>query len=773
MKKVTAKSIPPAFTAIKSFLRQNLFPQALKASFSLPTPNLTITDALYSLFIKSGFTLHPFLSASLISHSSITLPTATSFFPRAINLLNDTVFPDVVVYNSILSGLARFSQPDPVFLVFNQLRQQGLKPDAYSLSSLIKACVEINHNGMAHAVSVKLGFAKNAFLISGLIENYSKNGLLTGAEVCFQDNRCLDSVVWTSMINGYVWNNEFDKAKDVFKEMRGLGLETNEFTLTTMLGGVLEVKEGEQIHGFSQKIGFLNGISICLSNAIMSMYGRFGWTVDAIKVFEEIPERDAVSWTQRIRIAYNGLEAFEVFRFCISGNLEVNEYTVVNVLSRIEGLKMQKLGKQVHAFCHKDNYQSVVSVCNALISMYGKVGEVLKAECVFNEMIAKDSVSWNALITAYADNGVTGKVISLFSQMRKLALGPSEYTIASILDVLSGSNSLGLAMQIHSFLIKWGSMSDDSMLSCLLNSYGKCNGIYHSRRVFDDIDVVDVKLLNAMLSALGHAGNYSEILELFQTRWSSSPEVDNVTFSLVLKACGLLTEMEQGRAIHSLALKSGADVDYYVESAIVDVYCKCGSLDDAEHAFRCTSKDNLAAWNAMMMGYAHCGFYDKVLDIFSGMVESGNQPDEISYLAILSSCCHAGLVNEAHYYLNTMFKIDKIIPKLEHYACVVNLLGHVGLLEEALNIIDEMPILPDAHIWQILLSACTINNNIDLGKVAAKKLLELQPENDSAFILLANLYASAEIWNEAVDLRKEMEEKVVTKETGYSWIQVR
>lgn len=658
-------------------------------------------------------------------------------------------------------------------MVFNQLRQQGLRPDAYSLSSLIKACDEINHNGMAHGVSLKLGFVQNVFLISGLIENYSKNGLLTGAEMCFQDIWCLDSVVWTSMINGYVWNNEFDKAKDVFKEMRTLGMELNEFTLTTMLSGVVEVKEGEQIHGFGQKIGFLNGFSTCLNNAIMSMYGRFGWRVDAIKVFEEIPEPDAVSWTQRIGIAYNGLEAFEVFRFCISGNLEANEYALVNVLSRIEGLEMQMLGKQVHAFFHKNGYQSVASVCNALISMYGKVGQVLSAECVFNEMIVKDSVSWNALITGYADNGVTGKVTSLFSQMRNLALEPSAYTVASILDVLSGSDSLRLAMQIHSFLIKWGFMSDDSVLSCLLNSYGKCNGIDHSRRVFDEIDVVDVKFLNAMLGPLGHAGNYGEILELFQIRWSASPEVDNVTFSLVLKACGLLTEMEQGRTIHSLAIKSGIDMDYYAESAIVDVYCKCGSLDDAEHAFRCASKDNLAALNAMMMGYAQCGFYDKVLDIFSGMVKSGNRPDEITYLAILSSCCHAGLVNEAHYYFNTMFKTDKVIPKLEHYACLVNLLGRVGLLEEAFSIIDEMPILPDAHIWQILLSACTIHNNIDLGKVAAKKLLELQPENDSAFILLANLYASAGIWNEAGELRKEMEEKVVTKETGYSWIQVR
>ncbi|KAL3498893.1 hypothetical protein ACH5RR_041625 [Cinchona calisaya] len=775
MKKLGTRTTAAAtttFATVKALLHQNLHPQALKASLSLPTPSLKTTDALYSLFIKSGFVLDPFLSASLISHSSLTLPTSAAFFSRATNLLNDTLHPDVVVFNSILSVLARFGQSESVFVVFNRLREKGLKPDEYSLSSLIKACEDIDQNGMAHGVSVKMGFVKNVFLVSGLVENYSKNGNLDFAGRFFEENWCLDSVVWTSMINGYVWNDEFDKAKDVFKEMRGFGLELNEFTLSTIVSGVLEVKEGEQIHGFSQKIGFLDGSSICLSNAIMSMYGKIGCRVDAIKVFDEIPEPDVVSWTERIGMAYDGVEAFELFQFCVSRNFEVNEYTLVNVLSKIEALEMERLGEQVHVFCYKNGYLSVVSVCNALISMYGKIGVVECAERVFDEMTFQDSVSWNALITGYADNGLTSKVVSLFSRMLKLAVEPSEYTMASILDVVSSGNFLGLAMQMHSLLIKWGFVSDDSMLSCLLIAYGKCHKIDHAKRVFDEIDIVDVKQLNAMIGALGYANNHYDCLELFRKRWTSSSEVDNVTFSVVLKTCGVLTELEQGRTIHSLALKSGSDVDYFVGSAIVDLYCKCGSLVDAKQAFRCTSKHNLAAWNAMIMGYAQCGFYDEVLDLFSDMCEDGLRPDEITYLAILSSCCHEGLVDEAHYQLNTMFKLHRIIPKLEHYACVVNLLGRVGLLEEAMSTIVQMPLPPDAHIWQILLSACTIHNNIDLGKVAAQKLLELQPENDSALILLSNLYASAGIWSAAGELRREMKEKVVIKKPGYSWIQV-
>ncbi|CAI9094135.1 OLC1v1029824C1 [Oldenlandia corymbosa var. corymbosa] len=771
-KSATTTAAASAITTIKALAQQRLHSQALKASTSLPIPNLKLTDTLYSLFIKSGFALDPFLSATLISHSSLALSSASDFFSRALNFLNETLHPDVVVFNSIISGLARFGQFEPKLMVFNELRQMGLKPDPYSFSSLIKGCDEIVHNEMAHGVAIKLGLVKNVFLVSGLVENYSKTGYLTSAEKCFRENWSLDSVVWTSMINVYVSNDRFDEGKDVLREMRELGIHLNEFALTILVGGVGQVKEGQQIHGFSLKIGFLNGCSICLNNAIMSMYGRIGYKNDAIRVFEENPEPDVVSWAERIGVAYDGMDAWGVFQFCVSRNLEVNEYTIINLLSKFEGSRMLKLGKQVHLYSYKNGYLSSVPVSNALISMYGNVCDVDGAERVFGEMIALDSVSWNALITGYADNGLTSKVVSLFSQMRTLALEPNEYTLASLLDTVSGSNSLALAMQVHSFLIKWGKLSYSSMLSCLLIAYGNCGGIHYSKRLFDETDNGDLKHWHAMICALGHAGRHRDIFQLFQERWSSSSEVDILAVSIALKACGVLTELEHGRMTHSLALKSGIHVDYFVESAIIDVYCKCGSLIDAEMAFGSTSRDNIAAWNAMMMGYAQCGFYHEVFFLFRHMCESCLHPDEITYLAILSSCCHAGLVNEALYHLNSMLDLHKVTPQLEHYACVIDLLGRVGHLEEAMSIIDHMPIQPDAQIWQILLSACSIHNNIDVGKVVARKLQELQPENNSGFVLLSNLYASAGKYNAARDLRLEMKEKVVSKEPGYSWIQV-
>ncbi|GMQ05524.1 hypothetical protein CsSME_00050516 [Camellia sinensis var. sinensis] len=752
--------------SLKNLLLQNLYPQALKSSISLHNPLLT--DTLYALFLQSGFILDPFLSTSLITHFSLS-----GDFSRATQLLRDTPQPDTVVYNSLISGFARFSRFDPVFELFNGLRQLGLNPDVYTLSSLIKACDDLERNEIAHGVSIKMGLVSGVFLVSGLVENYSKSGCVNGAEKCFEECLVLDSVVWTAMINGFVWNGLFDKGREIFMGMRGLGLELNEFSLTSVLGALFEVKEGEQIHGFSLKMGFLRGCSTHLNNAMMNLYSRCGRKSDAVKVFDEIPQPDVVSWTGRIGSAYDAVEAFENFEICRSRGYEVNEYTLSNVLSVIPGPKLLNLGKQIHALCYKAGHLLVVSVCNAIISMYGKCGLMGFAKCVFDEMICRDSVSWNSLIAGYSENGIFCEAIEMFSQMHDFLIQPNKYTLASILDVVSNSCSTNQSMQIHCLIIKLGFESDDSMLSSLITSYGKCNGIDESKRVFAEIDELNVLLLNAMASTFVHSNYHFDALKLFQEAQSLSLEIDSVIFSIVLKACGVLTDLELGRTIHCLAFKFGVDHDIFVETAAIDAYCKCGSIADAEKAFRVISKDNLAAWNAMLTGYAQRGCFHEVFDLFMKMLELGMKPDEITYLGVLSSCCHAGLVNEAQSHLNSMFEFHGVIPCLEHYACVVDVLGRVGLVEEAKRIIGQMPICPDAQIWQILLSACNIHGNVELGKVAARELLQLQPENDSAYILLSNLYASAGMWNAVGSLRKEMKQRIIYKEPGSSWIQVR
>ncbi|EOY24832.1 Pentatricopeptide repeat superfamily protein, putative [Theobroma cacao] len=752
--------------SIKALITQNLHPQALRNSLSYHFPLLT--DQIYSHFIKSGHSLNPFLCSTLVSHFS-----KHADFSRALSFFLDTPKPDTVSFNSLISGFARSGRTGPVFELFNGLRQLGLKPDVFTLSGLVKGCERLEENEIVHGVCLTLGFGNGAFVVSGLIENYAKSENLVSAEKCFRECLDVDNVVFTAMICGCFWNGEFDKGRDFFVEMRDLGFELNEFSLTGVISGLFDEKEGQQVHGIGLKLGFLFGGSLHFNNAVMGMYSRCGSKTEAVKMFDEITDPDIVSWTERIGAAFDGLEAFGLFTCLQRNGLGVNEYTIINVLSAVAGEEMLSLGKQIQAVCQKEGLLKVVCVGNAFISLYGKCGEMDDARRIFDDMVSPDSVSWNSLIAGYLDNGFFSLALEMFSNMRDFNVEVNCYTLASILEAVSDSNSLHLGMQIHSYMVKCGFMFDNYIMSCLITTYGRCGTTDESRRVFSEINNISVMHLNAMLSTLVNADCHVDSLDFFRNTVGSILEVDSKTFSIILKACSAMTDLEQGRGIHSLALKSGFHHDCFVETAVIDLYCKCGSIGDAEKAFRYASMDNLAAWNAMITGYAQHGCYSEAFELYDKMTECGIKPDEITYLGVLTSCCHTGLVLEAQYYMNSMVECHGLIPHLEHYACMIDLLGRVGLLEDAKRTIDQMPIGPDARIWQILLSACSIHGNVDMGRIAASKLLELQPNNESAYVLLSNLCASAGMWNAVRKLRREMKEKLLCKEPGSSWIQVK
>ncbi|XP_057521422.1 putative pentatricopeptide repeat-containing protein At3g25970 [Amaranthus tricolor] len=754
-----------SLASIKELIAQNLHLQALKRTISLSSPSLT--DQIYSLFIKSGHVLDTYLATSLITHFS-----NSSDFSRSLGFLFDTHNPDIVSFNALLSGYAKFNQSTPSFALCNMLTYYDLKPDKYTLTSLIKSCDSLDKIMIAHAICVKIGFNISGFVVSGLIHKYAKCGLVEYAEKCFEECLDFDCFVWTAMINGYVWNNEFDKGRMVFKGMRELGLELNEFSLTVVAGALREVREVEQIHGFAFKIGLIFGRSIYLSNVIMNMYSRCGHKLDALKVFDEIPNPDVVSWTARIGNSCDGDEALEVFIIMRLSNVEANELTLVNVLAAIHDPRLLTAGRQVHSLCYKAGYLAVISVGNALITMYGKCREMDDAFLVFDELVFHDSISWNSLIGGYSENGSLSALLSVYHQMNDIGVKPDQYTVASVLGVVTGPHYADFVLQFHSYIIKTGLINDDSMTSCLISSYGKCSCLDKAKRVFSTTKEITVGHLQVMAAAAVSAGFPADALECFISGMNSLYEMDGVTLSIIFKACSALTNLGQGKVIHCFALKSGIVRDDFVESAIVDFYCKCGSISDAQNIFIDVSRRNVAAWNAMIMGYAQHGCYNEVLSLFKRMEELIVKPDEITYLGILQSCCHVGLVNEANAHLNSMFELHGLVPCLEHYATMIDLLGRVGLVKEAWLIIDKMPVNPDPQVWQSLLSACHNSGNLEVGEVAAKELLKLQPENDSAFILLSNLYARAQNWDAVRRLRREMKEKLIYKEPGYSWTEV-
>lgn len=449
---------------------------------------------------------------------------------------------------------------------------------------------------------------------------------------------------------------------------------------------------------------------------------------------------------------------------------------------------------------------------SALVAGYARQGCVSEAKEVFDEMaslgIEPNSVSWNGMIAGFNQSGRHSDSISTFQQMHSQGFKPDGTSISSVLPAVGDLDILIVGIQVHGYVIKQGIGSDKCVVSALIDMYGKCACSAEMSQVFDEMEQLDVGACNALVAglsrnALGDTalrvfrefmgkgidlnvvswtsviaccsqnGKPMEALDLFREMQVAGVEPNSVTIPSLLPACGNISALMHGKAAHGFIIRRGIPVDVYVGSALIDMYAKCGRIQASRLCFDGLPTRNLVCWNAIMSGYAMHGKAKEAMEIFHMMQRSGQEPDSISFTCILSSCSQSGLTEEGQNYFNSMFEEHGIEPKVEHYACMVTLLGRAGKTVEACNIIKKMPYEPDACVWGALLSVSRIHNNLHLGEMAARKLFELEPGNPGNYILLSNIYAYKRKWNEVDKLRDVMKEKGLSKNPGCSWIEVK
>eukprot|EP01018_Ginkgo_biloba_P025610 Gb_06572 [translate_table: standard] len=303
--------------------------------------------------------------------------------------------------------------------------------------------------------------------------------------------------------------------------------------------------------------------------------------------------------------------------------------------------------------------------------------------------------------------------------------------------------------------------------------YAKCCNTEDAARVFDKILNRDVISWTALIAVNAQQGHGEDALKLFCQMQHAGMEPNQFTFASVLKASASLAAMEQGRQIYAHIMKSGFEADVIVGNALVDMFAKCGSIEDARRVFNKMSEHNLVSWNTILVGYAQHGQGKNVLDLFQQMQWAGTKPDGITFVAVLSACTHVGLVEEGRQLFASMSQDHGIRPEVGHYACMVDLLGRAGCLHEAEDLIGQMPFEPNAVVWGALLAACRFHDNIELGKHVAECLFKLEPEKAAPHVLLSNIYAASGRWDDATEVRKLMKDRGLKKEPGRSWIEVK
>ncbi|KAM0918062.1 hypothetical protein ACQ4PT_009072 [Festuca glaucescens] len=701
----------------------------------------------------------------------------------ATTLLKRMPAPSSVAWNAVISGYAQQSGSEhEVFGLYKDMKRQGQWPSRSTFASMLSAAANVTafvEGQRVHGAAVRYGLDRNVFVGSSLINLYAKCGCIGEAMRVFDFSCGKNIVMWNAMLNGLVRNELQEEAIQMFRYMFRLGLEAGEFTFVGVLGACAYMGShclGRQVHCVTMKNCM--DANLFVANATLDMYSKFGAIDDAKTIFNLIAYKDSVSWNALIVGLAHNEEEEEAIHMLKQMNLDritPDEVSLATVINACSNIRATETGKQIHCLAVKYNICSNHAVGSSLIDLYSKHGDIDSSRKVLAQVDASSIVPINALIAGLVRNSTENEAIQLFQQLLRDGLKPSSFTFSSILSGCTGLFSSILCKQVHCYTLKSGLLNDDTSLGVSLI------GIYLKSKMPEDankllIEVPDHKSLlewTAIISGYAQNGYSSQSFLSFWRMRSYDVHLDEATFASILKACSEMTSLTDGKEIHGLIVKSGFDSYETASSSLIDMYSKCGDITSAFEAFKqVKNKQGVTLWNSMIVGFAKNGYAKEALLSFQKMQESQIKLDEITFLGVLIACAHAGFISEGRHYFESMSKVYGLMPRLDHYACFIDLLGRGGLLQEAQEVINQLPFRPDGVIWATYLAACRMHKDEERGEIAANKLAELEPQNSSTYVLLSSQHVVAGNWSEAKIAREAMREKGVTKFPGCNWITV-
>uniref|UniRef100_A0A6V7QW72 DYW domain-containing protein n=1 Tax=Ananas comosus var. bracteatus TaxID=296719 RepID=A0A6V7QW72_ANACO len=395
-----------------------------------------------------------------------------------------------------------------------------------------------------------------------------------------------------------------------------------------------------------------------------------------------------------------------------------------------------------HLFSSHANHPQLF-LSNSLISMYVKFGLLEDARDLFDQMPQRNVVSWTTMISALANLKEKEEALRLFIRMQRDGISPNMYTFSSVLRTCNTPSTL---WSIHSCIIKYGLDSDVFVRSSLIDIYSKLGDLEYGYRVFSEMVTHDLVVWNSIIGCFAQSGEGFKALELFAEMKKAGFLANQGTLTSVLRACTGMVLLEMGRQVHVHVLKYESDL--ILNNALLDMYCKCGSLEDARGLFDRMLERDVISWSTMISGLAQNGRSIEALKLFESMKLLGVKPNHITILGVLFACSHAGLVEDGWYCFNSMEKLFGVEPGREHYGCMVDLLCRAGKLKEAVKFIQELKFEPDLVIWRTVLGACRVHRNINLATYVAKEIHKLEPEDEGTYILLSNIYANSRRWGD-------------------------
>ncbi|KAF7818590.1 pentatricopeptide repeat-containing protein [Senna tora] len=699
---------------------------------------------------------------------------------ETIRLVVDDGLDGIYIYISSLCKQHHYREALEAFDLYQKNMGIQLEPSTYT--NLVLACSNVRsleYGRKIHDHILESNCQLDIVLQNHILNMYGKCGSLRDARKVFEAMQQRNVVSWTLMISGYARDGQEHDAITMYIQMLQSGHFPDQLTFGSIIkacSGMGDVALGRQLHAHVIKSGF--GHDLIAQNALVAMYTKFGQIACASDVFTMISAKDLVSWGSMItgfsQLGYE-LEALYLFRDMLGqGIYQPNEFIFGSVFSACGSLLEPGFGRQLHGMCTKFGLgRNIFSGCS-LCDMYAKFRFLESAKKAFYDIESPDLVSWNAIIAAFADSSDANEAILFFSQMMHMELIPDSITFLSLLCACGSPMELNQGMQIHSYIIKIGFNKHAAVGNSLLTMYTKCSNLHEAFKAFEDVNVNgNLVSWNAILSGCLHHKQAGEAFRLFKLMLFSENKPDHITITNLLGACAELASLKIGYQIHCFSVKSGLLIDVSTCNGLIDMYAKCGSLRNAQNIFDSTENPNIVSWSSLIVGYAQFGHGHEALSVFREMRNRGFQPNEVTYLGVLTACSHIGLVEEGWHLFKTMEVEHGILPTREHISCMVDLLARAGCLTEAETFIKKTGFDPDITTWKTLLAACRTHGNIDIAKRTAESILKLDPLNSAALVLLCNIYASTGNWKDVAKLRNLMKQMGVQKVPGQSWIEAK
>lgn len=661
-------------------------------------------------------------------------------------------------------------------ILSNDLENKNRFNTQIDFEFLFKSCKDIHFAKSLHTLLIVSGKGQSFYISTRLVNLYANLGNVTLSRVTFDQIQKKDAYTWNSMISTYVRNRKYQEAVTCLYDMLlKTEIRPDFFTFPPALKACSNLINGVKIHCWIFKLGFQWDVFV--SASLVHMYSRFESLDIAYKIFINMPFRDLGSWNAMISgFCQNGKakEALCVLNDMRVEGVKMDPTTVSTVLPACAQAGDISRGMSLHSYVIQNGLEYDVFVSNALINMYAKFGNLEYAGSIFDGMLVRDLVSWNSIIAAYEQNGYPGVALRFFRDMRDSGLQPDKLTLVSLASSVAQSKDYQCGKSVHGCVLKRSWIFEDVVIAnSIVDMYAKLGLIDYARIIFENMHTKDVVTWNTMITGYGQNGLAGEAIEVFNMMEMCDDMSPNQgTWVSVLPAYSHLGALKKGMKTHGRIFKLNLHLDVYIGTCLIDLYGKCGKLNEAMTLFYEIPRTSSVSWNAIISCHGIHGHGETCMQLFEAMQDEEVDPDHVTFISLLSALSHSGLVDEAQKCFLLMQEKYRLKPSLKHYGCMVDLFGRAGLLQKSYEFIKNMPIKPDASVWGAFLGACRIHGNIEMSKFAADRLFEVDSQNVGYYVLLSNVYANAGKWEGVDEVRLLARDKGLKKTPGWSSMEV-